>query len=479
MYLELYRVGAVLDGKLRLERLIAAGGGGAVFEASHVGLATRVAVKVLRPGPEGVGERRLQRFLREARIAAKLKSAHAVRILDIATPPQGTPYLVMEYLQGETLGEMLQRCGPLPIPDAVDYVLQAIEPLAEMHASGIVHRDVKPSNLFLARGPNGATSLKLLDFGVATPDPSSEAELELTMTNAEIGTPLYMSPEQFMSAKHVDARVDIWSLGVTLYQLIAGRTPFTAHTILSLRTRILEEQPESLEKVRPEVPRALAEVVMQCLAKEPTSRISDVATLARALEPFAGRQAASSVPRMLHAVSTEPMVMSTRPPVRDDEAETIDAGFEHLTPLPYMLPKALRVPRARLLRVAMIPTIACVLFLLIALIGRNGATGDVRHAASVRDEPQKGMALAAADERIELPPVIEERPREERVAEVVPVRTRSSVPARRPGSFGSSGRNGRSSASHPSSRPPARAGNSSQPPRTPASEPDPIDDRIE
>jgi serine/threonine-protein kinase len=297
------------------------------------------------------------------------------------------------------------------------------------------------------------------------------------MTNAEIGTPLYMSPEQFMSAKHVDARVDIWSLGVTLYQLIAGRTPFTAHTILSLRTRILEEQPESLDKVRPEVPRGLAEVVMQCLAKEPTSRIADVATLARALEPFAGRPTASSVPRMVHAVSTEPMVMSMRPPVRSDEAETIDAGFDHLTPLPYMLPKALRVPRGRLLRVAVIPTAAFALFVLFALIGRNGATGDVgRHAATVRDEPQKGMTAGVPDERIELPPVIEEKPRDERIAEVTPVRARTSVPARRPGSFG---RNGRSPVSHAPSRPPARAGASSQPPRNPASEPDPIDDRIE
>jgi serine/threonine-protein kinase len=310
MRYEEYRVGAVVGGALRLERLAALGGYGAVFEARDLRSGARYALKVLRPGDAAGEERRRARFLREARIAMRLTSPGAVRILDVVTPGEGPPYLVMEYLEGETLAARLRRCGPLPVGEAVRWILQAIEPLAEMHAAGIIHRDVKPSNLFVVEEPGRAPRIKLLDFGIVTPDPATEAAVDLTRTDAELGTPLYMPPEQFLQAKYVDARADVWSLGVTLFELLAGRVPFVAPTVAGLSLRILYDEPEPLEQARPDAPAALAAILLKCLAKAPAARVPDVRALATALAPFAA-------------------------PEPEDE-ETLDATVD--TPLPQTVP---------------------------------------------------------------------------------------------------------------------------------------------
>jgi serine/threonine-protein kinase len=290
-------VGAVLDGKFEIEKALASGAGGDVYEAMHLGLATRVAVKVLRPGIPETADIRRKRFTREARVAARLKSDHVVRIYDIVAPAEGPTYIVMELLLGETLADRVRRAGPLPVAEAVDFVLQATKPLAQMHDEGIVHRDVKPSNLFLARDADGRERIKLLDFGVAAfqqpvfQPPVGRADSSLTLSEVVVGTPRYMAPEQVRAAKQVDARADVWALGVTLYELLAGTAPFDGQTVLAVLHQIERQEPRRLADVRPEVPTALVDVVHACLAKDPGGRPASARLLADALVEALGVKA--------------------------------------------------------------------------------------------------------------------------------------------------------------------------------------------
>ena len=277
--------GDVLAGKYRLERRLGRGGMGEVFAASHTGLGQRVAVKLLLPeylrGPT-----HLARFRREARAAARIASEHVARVLDSDETAAGVPFIVMEYLEGIDLGRVLARDGALPIDTACLYLMQACAGVAEAHALGIIHRDLKPQNLFLASSSDGRRIVKLLDFGVSKLAPSP-AEVALTAKDAALGSPAYMSPEQRRSAADVDHRSDIWSLGVVLYELIAGVRPFQVSAGGSLTQLIAETSPVPLVERRPEVPADLDAAVLRCLAKDPRERFADVADLARALAPHA------------------------------------------------------------------------------------------------------------------------------------------------------------------------------------------------
>jgi serine/threonine-protein kinase len=293
-------VGTVLDGKFQIEKALASGASGDVYEAEHLGLGARVAVKVLRPGAPTTAEVRRKRFMREARVAAKLQSDHVVRVFDIVAPATGPTYIVMELLQGETLQQRVQRLGPLPIGEAVDAIVQAAKPLAEMHDLGIVHRDVKPSNLFLVRDKDGNERIKLLDFGVAAfqqsgaPAVRERSNSSLTLTESVIGTPRYMPPEQVRSSKDLDARADVWALGVTLYVLLTGRAPFDGETVLAVLNQIENQDPPPVTSLRPDVPARLAAVVHRCLAKDPAQRPADARGLFGALLPFASARVTGS-----------------------------------------------------------------------------------------------------------------------------------------------------------------------------------------
>ena len=290
-------VGTVLDGKFEIERALASGAAGDVYEAMHLGLSTRVAVKVLRPGIPETADIRRRRFMREARVAARLKSDNVVRIYDIVAPEQGRTYIVMELLHGETLADRVKRAGALPAAEAVDFVLQATRPLAEMHDEGIVHRDVKPSNLFLARDADGKERIKLLDFGVAAfQQPLARADSSLTLSEAVVGTPRYMAPEQVQSSSRVDARADVWALGVTLYELVAGRPPFDGQTVLAVLNQIERQEPAPLPDT---VPAAIAAVVNDCLAKDPARRPANARVLAGRLVAATGPARRRRAPRML------------------------------------------------------------------------------------------------------------------------------------------------------------------------------------
>jgi serine/threonine-protein kinase len=279
--------GEVFEGKYRIERVLGAGGMGVVLAAMHLHLQQRVAIKLMRP--ELAKEpATVERFVREGRAAVKIKSEHVARVLDVGVREGGEPYIVMEFLEGADLGHLVETHGPLPVPTAVDYVTQACEALAEAHAHGIVHRDVKPSNLFLTTRADGLPCVKVLDFGIAkatlagdTPDGGS-----MTRTDAVVGSPLYMAPERMRSATTVDPRTDIWSLGVILFELVSGEFPFDSASAPELCAMILRDPPRALRSVAPKVPEALEAVVMRCLEKDPDRRFGSVAELAAAIEPF-------------------------------------------------------------------------------------------------------------------------------------------------------------------------------------------------
>jgi serine/threonine-protein kinase len=257
---------------------------GVVVEARHIALDERVALKFLLPDyaqhPEASA-----RFLREARAAVKIKSEHVARVSDVGTLDSGAPYMVMEYLEGSDLSNVLVKAGTLSIPDAVDYIVQGCEAIAEAHGYGIVHRDLKPANLFLGKRPNGLPIIKVLDFGISKV--MDGAVDNLTKTTAAMGSALYMSPEQMQQTRGVDNRTDIYALGISLYELLAGRQPFYAETLPQLCAEVFAGTPTPIRTLRPEVPEELAVVMEKAYARDRALRYQSIADFVIALAPFA------------------------------------------------------------------------------------------------------------------------------------------------------------------------------------------------
>src|ERR1700722_6382786 len=317
--------GDVLAGKYRVERVIGQGGMGVVVAATHLQLGQLVALKftTLDSGPA------VERFLREARSAVRLRSEHVARVTDVGTLETGAPYMVMEYLEGQDLSQVLRDRGPLAVPDAVGYVVQACEAVAEAHGLGIVHRDLKPHNLFLTSGVSGLPKVKVLDFGISK---SMDAELALTRTAEIVGTPMYMSPEQLRSARDVDLRTDIWALGVILYELLTGRLPFEAENLPQLCTMVATEAPKSLIEHRPDLPRALNDAVLHCLERAPQARFADAAELVAALAPFAPEWASAHRVQLVPRSSPSGRAVISWPPSRGGATDAAWSETELATP---------------------------------------------------------------------------------------------------------------------------------------------------
>jgi serine/threonine-protein kinase len=283
--------GDILAGKYRVERVLGEGAMGVVVAAMHVHLGERVALKFLK-SELASSQEVVARFLREAQSAVRIKGEHIARVSDVGTLETGAPYMVMEYLTGSDLGDLLEKKGKFDVATAADCVIQACDALAEAHVLGIVHRDLKPSNLFLTKRPDGSALVKVLDFGVAkllNNDPSKPA---LTANGAVIGSPVYMSPEQLLGKKTVDIRSDVWQLGVILYELLTGECPFDGRTMADIMLAIGVHPPRPLRQLRADVPPELEATILRCLEKEPDKRTPDVAALAEGLLPFAANRRA-------------------------------------------------------------------------------------------------------------------------------------------------------------------------------------------
>jgi serine/threonine protein kinase len=284
-------LGDVLAGKYRVERILGSGGMGVVVAARHLQLDVLVALKMMTR-EAGQDPELVSRFLREGRAAARLRSEHVARVTDVGTLESGAPYQVMEYLEGCDLHDLLATRGPLPIPFAVEYIVQACEALDEAHSAGIVHRDIKPSNLFLTTQPSGMPCVKVLDFGVSKSVPLGPPSngMHGTLTRALLGTPFYMAPEQLRASRDVDARADLWALGATLYELLTGRVPFNARSLLDLVFLVTQTEPVPPRVIRADIPRALERIVLRCLEKKPEARPRTAHDLASMLAPFASRR---------------------------------------------------------------------------------------------------------------------------------------------------------------------------------------------
>jgi serine/threonine-protein kinase len=271
---------------------------GVVVGARHLQLDTRVAIKFLLPGTLTDSDA-MARFSREARAAVRITNEHVARVLDVGELEDGSPYIVMEFLEGADLATRLRSQGQLSIEEAVEVIIQTCEALAEAHGLGIVHRDLKPANLFCIRRPDGLPWIKVLDFGISkltSDDPFSQGGI--TQSAVVMGSPAYMSPEQMQSARYVDARTDIWALGVVLFELLAGQAPFQGESLADIILRVSTRPVPSLREARRDCPTKLEDVVKKCLEKDRNTRFVDVAALAVALLPFAPDRARVSVERI-------------------------------------------------------------------------------------------------------------------------------------------------------------------------------------
>ncbi len=293
--------GDVLAGKYRVDRVLGVGGMGIVVQATHTVLNDRVALKFLLPELLE-NEATAARFLREAQATVRIKSPHVARVTDVGKLENGAPYMVMEFLEGRDLGRVLED-GPLDVETAILHLLQACEAVAAAHASGVIHRDIKPANLFLTQGPDQRPVVKVLDFGISK-IANRDGVGSLTQTHTAMGSPLYMSPEQMRSAKSVDARTDVWSLGIVLYEMLTGTLPFMADTMPQLCALILETEAPSLKDAVPGLPEGLDEAVRKAIARNMDDRYQDIAEFALAVGPFAGPagiESARRVARILQA----------------------------------------------------------------------------------------------------------------------------------------------------------------------------------
>ncbi len=298
----LARVGETIANKYCIERFIGEGGMGVVMQAMHLQLDERVALKFLRHDllckPEVVA-----RFEHEARAAVKLRSEHVARVYDVGTDEDGTPFIVMEYLEGRNLADCLKVGGPLPVEQAAEYVIQACDGLADAHAHGIVHRDVKPDNLFLVEAAEGWKTIKILDFGISKaalqPHLLDAAGPVGNLTVGLAGTPFYMAPEQVRLDPTVDRRIDIWALGVVLFELLTGITPFASTMFAELTREILDTPHRSLLSLRPRLPTKLGAIIDRCLQKDRAKRFSNTAELAMELLNFAPQRARGTVEHII------------------------------------------------------------------------------------------------------------------------------------------------------------------------------------
>jgi serine/threonine-protein kinase len=317
-------VGDVIAGRYMVERIVGQGGMGIVFAAIDRELERRVAVKLLLP--ERIeNEETVQRFLREAKAAARIRSEYVTQVYDTGRLPDGLPYIVMELLSGQDLAERMETSGVFPVETAAACMLQACEALAQAHVAGIIHRDLKPANFFLSRHADGSDVLKVLDFGISKIGNGAA----LTKSATVIGSPFYMSPEQLQTPTDVDHRTDVWALGVIAYEMLSGKRPFDADTLPALCVSILHTAPRPLAEHRPDLPAALARIVDRCLQKDRTQRCQNVGELANALAPFGSETGRATAQRIIRILETDPVQSDSLNQLLTDRLGSEKANWAH------------------------------------------------------------------------------------------------------------------------------------------------------
>ena len=278
--------GQTLDGRYLVERLLGEGGMGAVYEGRHLIVGRKVAIKFLHAEFAG-REEIVKRFYREAQAAAAIRHKNIIDILDVGLSPRGEPYLVMEYLEGESLASMLGRVGRLDLPTAAAILEPTLLALRAAHEKGIIHRDLKPDNIFLAHNPDEAPTVKLIDFGISKFS-GDAGRSRLTQTGSAMGTPAYMSPEQARGDKAIDTRSDIYAMGVILYEVLTGALPFFGEHYNALLINVLTEAPRPPRDAFPEFPAEAEGLVLRALSKEPGDRPQTAMEFLDALKKMSG-----------------------------------------------------------------------------------------------------------------------------------------------------------------------------------------------
>ncbi|MET0648071.1 MAG: protein kinase [Pyrinomonadaceae bacterium] len=330
-------IGQVLAGKYRIDDKIDEGGMGCVYRATHVLMEKVVAVKVLHPAL-AADDKIVARFTREAKAASRISHPHAINVTDFGESEQGTVYLVMEYLRGRTLKDIVRSGGPMTLARAVEIVRQVAGALDVAHAEGVVHRDLKSDNIMLDEATGGDWA-KVLDFGIAkiqqTERNIHETDPGLTAPNLIIGTPQYMSPEQCSQASDIDARSDIYSFGVIVYEMLAGHVPFSGDSPTAIMMKHIQEPPPSILEERPDLPAEVGRVVARALAKRPEDRFQKAGELAAALATAAEQAPLMDAAATAAVLDTERIGSPTSPNeparttvgrVEDDEATVVSAG---------------------------------------------------------------------------------------------------------------------------------------------------------
>jgi serine/threonine-protein kinase len=283
------QAGQIIEGKYRIVRLLGEGGMGAVYEGENVRIHRRVAIKVLHPSAAANADA-VQRFEREAQAAGRIGSDHIVEVLDLGNLPEGDRFMVMEFLDGESLSQRIQGRGRLTPQESAGVMIQLLEGLGSAHGAGIIHRDLKPDNVYLVRSKKGqADFVKILDFGISKFNKlNKDSGMSMTRTGAVMGTPYYMSPEQAKGSKDMDHRSDLYSAGVILYEAITGQVPFNAETFNELIFKIVLETPPPPSQFVPGLDPGFSSIMQKAMAREPNDRFQSAQDFAVALQGYLG-----------------------------------------------------------------------------------------------------------------------------------------------------------------------------------------------
>ena len=432
------RPGELISAKYEVDGLIGLGGMGAVLAGTHLLLEQPVAIKFLLPAFAKNGDMR-SRFVREAKSAARLRSDHVTRILDVGAIESGLPYIVMERLQGTSLDSWLEAHGPVPVHVAVEWVVQACEAVAEAHAAGVVHRDLKPANLFLAEKPNGSVAVKVLDFGISKHLASSTSRprtADLTGPDTLLGSPHYMSPEQVRDAREVDTATDIWALGVILYELVTGRMPFEAASIPHLYAVILSNDPVPASRHAPDLPSGFENVIASCLVKDANRRLHDVAQLARMLAPFGDERTAAvaeQVARVLEQGPTSSLRPSPIPSVLSLAPTRIDPSTPPMATSRFDRASTLPGKRRPYVTAAVAGVLAMLIVGLAAIFTLPKSTASEGIAKAPGSKPSRSLSTAATAVR-SAPHVLASAATESSPGDTAVHANAASHPQREPGS---------------------------------------------